>query len=317
MPRVLSDEQVKQYHERGYHFPLQAMSPEQAQALHARYESQAHLIKGRNNQKPHLLFPWLNELIRSPRILDAVEDVLGPDLLCWSAQFFAKPAGDPGYVSWHQDATYWGLSSPDVVTAWVDKLGNGRDANQAVANKKPLWRANQRNGLGSIQFDGSNDLFTLNPIPWALSLVGQTTYVVFRAGALTNNMNLQATNTNGYRFYLSGSNWGIETGGGIAVSDSGSDTANYHYMGMIFDGTQTGNSNRLKFRYDGAQQTLDFGATTIGTATSGSAAYFYFGTNNTTYFDGYIGTIMIWTRALNLSECLQVESYLKTIWATP
>jgi non-heme Fe2+,alpha-ketoglutarate-dependent halogenase len=119
MPRVLSDEQVKRYHERGYHFPIDAMSPEETRALRVRYESQAHLIKGRNNQKPHLLFPWLNELIRSPRILDAVEDVLGPDLLCWSAQFFAKPEGDPGYVSWHQDATYWGLSSPDVVTAWV------------------------------------------------------------------------------------------------------------------------------------------------------------------------------------------------------
>jgi ectoine hydroxylase-related dioxygenase (phytanoyl-CoA dioxygenase family) len=45
--------------------------------------------------------------------------VLGPDLLCWGSQFFAKNGGDPSYVSWHQDATYWGLSSPDVVTAWV------------------------------------------------------------------------------------------------------------------------------------------------------------------------------------------------------
>ena len=45
--------------------------------------------------------------------------MLGPDLLCWGSQFFAKNGGDPSYVSWHQDATYWGLSSPDVVTAWV------------------------------------------------------------------------------------------------------------------------------------------------------------------------------------------------------
>ena len=55
----------------------------------------------------------------NPRILDAVEDLLGPDLLCWSSQFFAKDASDPSYVSWHQDATYWGLSAPDVVTAWL------------------------------------------------------------------------------------------------------------------------------------------------------------------------------------------------------
>jgi ectoine hydroxylase-related dioxygenase (phytanoyl-CoA dioxygenase family) len=76
-------------------------------------------LKGRMNQKPHLLFPWLNELIRSPKILDAVESVLGPNLFCWSAQFFMKQPGDGTYVSWHQDATYWGLSKPDVMTAWI------------------------------------------------------------------------------------------------------------------------------------------------------------------------------------------------------
>ena len=54
-----------------------------------------------------------------PAVLDAVEDVLGPDLLCWNSSFFTKEASSPGYVSWHQDATYWGLSEPDVVTAWV------------------------------------------------------------------------------------------------------------------------------------------------------------------------------------------------------
>src|SRR5262249_22869939 len=48
-----------------------------------------------------------------------VEDVLGPKLLVWSTSFFIKEARDPAYVSWHQDATYWGLSEPDVLTAWV------------------------------------------------------------------------------------------------------------------------------------------------------------------------------------------------------
>jgi chlorinating enzyme len=76
-------------------------------------------IPPRINQKPHLLYPWIAELVRHPRILDAVEDVIGPDVLCWSAQFFSKNAHDPSFVSWHQDGTYWGLSSPDVITAWV------------------------------------------------------------------------------------------------------------------------------------------------------------------------------------------------------
>jgi ectoine hydroxylase-related dioxygenase (phytanoyl-CoA dioxygenase family) len=69
--------------------------------------------------KAHLSLKWVDEVIHDSNVLDAVEDVIGPDILCWSAQFFAKNAHDPSYVSWHQDGTYWGLSSPDVVTAWV------------------------------------------------------------------------------------------------------------------------------------------------------------------------------------------------------
>jgi hypothetical protein len=44
-------------------------------------------LDGRNNQKPHLLFPWIDRLIRHPRILDAVESVIGPDILCWGSHF--------------------------------------------------------------------------------------------------------------------------------------------------------------------------------------------------------------------------------------
>lgn len=116
---ALSPESVLHYQERGIVHPRRALSATAASALHGRYQEQAAFLKGRNNQKPHLLFTWLDELVRDARIVDAVESLLGPNLWCWGAQFFAKPAGDAGYVSWHQDATYWGLSSPDVATAWV------------------------------------------------------------------------------------------------------------------------------------------------------------------------------------------------------
>ncbi|MCL4744665.1 MAG: phytanoyl-CoA dioxygenase family protein [Burkholderiaceae bacterium] len=115
----LGEEALASYRERGYHFPIPVMGQAEADSLRVRYLECADRLSGRNNQKPHLLFPWLNALVRDPRILDAVESVLGPDLLCWSSQFFAKPSGDPSYVSWHQDGTYWGLSSPDVITAWL------------------------------------------------------------------------------------------------------------------------------------------------------------------------------------------------------
>ena len=114
---------VAGYRRDGIHFPVRVMEAEQAAGLLGQLERTEAALGGslpaRINQKPHLVFPWLGELVRHPRILDAVESVLGPDILCWGAQFFAKNGGDASYVSWHQDATYWGLSSPDVVTAWV------------------------------------------------------------------------------------------------------------------------------------------------------------------------------------------------------
>lgn len=115
----LADQDAARYRECGYHFPVDVLTAAENERQLAHYHENAHLLTGRGNQKPHLLYSSLAALVRHPRILDAVEALLGPDLLCWSSQFFAKPAGDPGYVSWHQDGTYWGLSSPDVVTAWL------------------------------------------------------------------------------------------------------------------------------------------------------------------------------------------------------
>jgi non-heme Fe2+,alpha-ketoglutarate-dependent halogenase len=123
MPKVLSGEAIEFFRRDGYLFPLPAMGGEEAAGFRARLEALVAREGGRlsrsTNQKPHLLLPWLNEIIRHPRILDAVEDVLGPNLFCWSSGFFIKQAGDPAYISWHQDSTYWGLSQPDVATAWV------------------------------------------------------------------------------------------------------------------------------------------------------------------------------------------------------
>ena len=123
MSASLSEAAVAEYNRLGYHFPVRALAPEEAAALLAKLQAtEAKLggkLAGRMNQKPHLLFPWVCEMVRHPAVLDAVESLLGPNLLCWSSQFFMKGARDPAYVSWHQDGTYWGLSSPDVVTAWI------------------------------------------------------------------------------------------------------------------------------------------------------------------------------------------------------
>jgi non-haem Fe2+, alpha-ketoglutarate-dependent halogenase len=119
----LASAAVEQYRRDGFYFPIRVLPPAEAHAMRRRLEAveaeHGGRLTGEIRHKPHLLFTWLADLVRHPAILDAVEDVLGPNLLVWSTSFFIKEARDPAYVSWHQDATYWGLSAPDVMTAWV------------------------------------------------------------------------------------------------------------------------------------------------------------------------------------------------------
>jgi non-haem Fe2+, alpha-ketoglutarate-dependent halogenase len=123
MTKLLSADALARYRRDGYYFPIDVLSEAETRSLRDRLEAHEAAsggpIQGDRRHKAHLYLTWLNDLIRLPRILDAVEDVLGPDLLCWSTSFFIKEASDPGFVSWHQDATYWGLSSPDVMTVWL------------------------------------------------------------------------------------------------------------------------------------------------------------------------------------------------------
>ena len=123
MGKLLKPSSTEQYVKKGYCHPIDALTREEATVCLAhleRYESNiGQPIDGKYRHKPHLLFPWLHDLISHPRVLDAVEDVLGPNILCWGSSFFIKEPEDPGYVSWHQDATYWGLDRPDVCTAWI------------------------------------------------------------------------------------------------------------------------------------------------------------------------------------------------------
>lgn len=123
MARALSAAQIERYRQSGFLAPLRVLTPRQAAAARRRFDAyeQAHggwyaLSKG---QKLYLLQRWVADLVAEPRLLDFVEDVLGPDLFCWGVSLFVKDPHGRSYVSWHQDSTYWGLSRPDVVTAWL------------------------------------------------------------------------------------------------------------------------------------------------------------------------------------------------------
>lgn len=84
---------------------------------------------------------------------------------------------------------------------------------------------------------------------------------------------------------------------------------------MVYDGTQTGNANRLIFRYDETQQTLSFTGT-VGSTTSAlnnalNIGYY----NNSEYFAGDVAEIIFMSRAVTGSDLAAVEDYLSNKWS--
>ena len=123
MPKVLDEKQIARWHRDGALWPIDLLSTEQAADYRDRFEALEASIDGevqdRFRIKAHLPFPWLWDLITHPRLVDVVEDLLGPDIVCWGSSFFTKKAHDPRFISWHQDSTYYGLEPPESITAWV------------------------------------------------------------------------------------------------------------------------------------------------------------------------------------------------------
>jgi non-heme Fe2+,alpha-ketoglutarate-dependent halogenase len=118
----LTDRQIEQYRRDGYVCPVPVMPAGEAAQLRRKLEAfeatQGGRLEPAQRSRAFLLFKWLDDLIRDPRVLDPIEQLIGPDILCWSTIFWIKEAGSKSFVSWHQDNTYWGLSSRNVVTAW-------------------------------------------------------------------------------------------------------------------------------------------------------------------------------------------------------
>lgn len=118
-----NEEYAPRFRRDGYVAPITAIKPAETQAIRDEIATLRRQLGSAAEpilrHKPHLVLLGFADLIRDSRVTDAVAALIGPDLLCWTTNLFAKEPGDRMRVSWHQDGTYWGLSSNDVVTAWV------------------------------------------------------------------------------------------------------------------------------------------------------------------------------------------------------
>ena len=133
--KALTAEQVASFHYNGFLYPISALNePEIATCVAGVERLEAELgspiadadVKWRSHAYAHS--PWFNELIRHPHILDAVEDVIGPDILVWTSTFFIKEPGSKTFAAWHQDGAFFGLEPNEQVCAWVALTDASKEA---------------------------------------------------------------------------------------------------------------------------------------------------------------------------------------------
>src|SRR5689334_22518630 len=130
MGKVLRPEQLDCFRQDGFVAPISVLTPGEVSRFLKDYEAYEAAHWGRTGRsyddqagreflrEPQRRARWAYDLVTHPRILDVIEDLLGPNIMVWDAKMFPKPARSESFVSWHQDGTYLGLEpKSQIVTA--------------------------------------------------------------------------------------------------------------------------------------------------------------------------------------------------------
>ena len=119
----LSSNQLKQYNDEGFISPINIFSKEKAKEIRNEIELIENKIPGEleksGRYNAHLISPLLDEVTHNSKILDAVQSLIGENILVCGTTLFIKNPNEKGFVSYHQDAKYIGLEPHNWVTAWV------------------------------------------------------------------------------------------------------------------------------------------------------------------------------------------------------
>jgi non-heme Fe2+,alpha-ketoglutarate-dependent halogenase len=122
---------IDAFADNGFAFPMRAISADQAADWVERYEFYERMLgmKGRVGIlrfKPHLCFTWMYDMVANPAVLDQIEKLIGPDILCVGSIVWLKDARDPAFVSWHQDNVYTGWDPETVHLSWMAMTSSNR-----------------------------------------------------------------------------------------------------------------------------------------------------------------------------------------------
>ncbi len=142
----LSSNQLKQYKDEGFVSPINIFSKEKTKEIREEIELIENKIPGEleksGRYNAHLISPLLDEVTHNPKILDAVESLIGKNILVCGTTLFIKNPNEKGFVSYHQDAKYIGLEPYNWVTAWV-AITNSNENNGCMR----MWSGSHKDNL--------------------------------------------------------------------------------------------------------------------------------------------------------------------------
>ena len=183
MPK-LSDQQINFYNEKGYISPIDVFSTKEAKEIRDEIESiekkWPNFLEGLGRNYVHIISPIFNKACLNKRMLDAVESIIGKNILICGTTLFIKNANEKGFVSFHQDAKYIGLEPHNWVTAWVAIT----DANENNGCMR-MWPRSHKNNIkhNNQKFDAKNLLTrgqTIENVP-----IKETEPVILKAGQMS------------------------------------------------------------------------------------------------------------------------------------
>ena len=180
----LSLEQINQYNNDGFISPIDVLSTDETGKIREEIEriekDWPNELEGLGRNYIHLISPVFDKIPHNPKILDAVEGIIGKDILVCGTTLFIKNPDQKGFVSFHQDAKYIGLKPYNWVTGWL-AVTDANEENGCMlmlkgSHKEDLKFHNQK-------FDDHNLLTrgqTIENIP-----INKTTPVILKAGQLS------------------------------------------------------------------------------------------------------------------------------------
>ncbi len=180
----LSPDQLKQFKDKGYVSPIDALSKDEALEIREEIEliekKWPKELEGLGRNYIHLISPIFDKVSHNPKILDAVESIIGRDILICGTTLFIKNPNEKGFVSFHQDAKYIGLEPHNWVTAWIAVT----DANEENGCMR-MWSGSHKDELKyhNQKFDENNLLTrgqTVENVP-----IKETTPVILKAGQMS------------------------------------------------------------------------------------------------------------------------------------